>query len=129
MSEETVAIALPDDIRRARTIITAGRRIASASGLRWVALRIVGAHSHEGTAAGPLADLVSGLGGRLVCACARDVASGLVELSMREHSRVLVLGRSGRPRIFRRLLRGTTERILDAKRPFDVVVAAEGAQR
>ena len=37
--------------------------------------------------------------------------------------------KSGRPRIFRRLLRGTTERILDAKRPFDVVVAAEGAQR
>lgn len=128
MAEETVVIALPDDFSRARTIINAGRRIASASGMRWIALRIVGASSHERAAADELADLVSGLG-RLVCERAQDIASGLVELSMREHTRVLVIGRSGRPRILRRLRKGTTERILGAKRSFDIVVPTEGAHR
>lgn len=129
MNEETVAIALPDDSSRARTIINAGRRIASASGLRWIALRIVGASSQDRAVADDLADLVSGLGGRLLCARAQDIASGLVELSRREDTRVLVIGRSCRPWILRRLRRGTTERILGAKRSFDVVVATEGAHR
>lgn len=129
MGEENVAIALPDDTRRACTIISAGRRIARASGLQWIALRIVGDSTDDRVAVEELTDLVTGLGGRLLCIRARDIASGLLELSRREHARVLVIGRSCRPRILRRVRRGTTERILGAKRPFDVVVATEAVGR
>jgi K+-sensing histidine kinase KdpD len=129
MAEENVVIALPDDTDRACTIISAGRRIARAAGLQWVALRIVGNSSEHRVAVDELAPLVTGLGGRLLCARARDIASGLLELSRREHARVLVIGRSCRPKILRRVRRGTTERILSAKRPFDVVVASEAMSR
>src|SRR5262249_18338190 len=111
------------DPERARAIISRGRRIARYLGVEWVAVQIV-----QG-AAPNLGELVASLGGRLLCARARDIASALVELSCREHARLLVIGRSRRPRLLRRLRRGTTERILSARRPFDVVVAAEGVDR
>lgn len=126
-----MAIAVPADPERARAIISRGRRIARYFGLEWIALRIVRAPSpgDQGHTARDLFDLVNALGGRLLFAEARDIAAGLIELSCREHARVLVIGRSRRPRMLRRLKRGTTERILQAKRPFDVVVAAEGVDR
>jgi len=73
-----------------------------------------------------LRELVASLGGRLLCATARDIARALIEVARRERARLLVIGSSRRPRFLRRLKRGTTEEILRAKRPFDVVVAAEG---
>ena len=118
-----VAIAVPGDPERARAILARGRRIARYLGLDWIAVRIVSG----GDSARDLRDLVTAFGGRLLSAEARDIAKALVELSSREHARLLVIGRSKRPRILRRLRRGTTERILHAKRPFDVVIAAEGA--
>lgn len=120
MERGHVAIAVPGDPERARAILNRGRRIARYLGVGWVAVQIV-----QG-AASELGELVASLGGRLLCAQARDIAAALVELSCREHALVLVIGRSRRPRLLRRLRRGTTERILSAKRPFDVVVAAEG---
>jgi K+-sensing histidine kinase KdpD len=119
-----VAIAVPSDPERARAIISRGRRIARFFGLEWIAVQIVcTGSSHD------LSELVTDLGGRLLRAEARDIASAVIDLSCREHARVLVIGRSRRPRILRRLKRGTTERILNAKRPFDVIVAAEGVDR
>ncbi len=119
----SVAIAVPADPERARAIITRGRRIARFFNLDWIAVRIARGPSRD------LTDLVSGLGGRLVCEEARDIASALIDLTNREHARVLVIGRSRRPRLLRWLKRGTTERLLSAKRPFDIVVAAGGAER
>jgi len=126
-----VAIAVPGDPERVRAIISGGRRIARYFGLDWIAVRIVGARSSvdQRDRARELLDLVTALGGRLLFAEARDIAAGVIELSCREHARVLVIGRSRRPRMLRRLRRGTTERILQAKRPFDVVVTAEGVDR
>lgn len=122
MAVGQVAIALPGDAERAREVITRGRRVARQLGLEWIALRIT-AKREEVSAA--LTELVSALGGRLVLAESRDAAAALIELTCREEARVLVIGRSRRPRILRRLLRGTTERLLSAARPFDVLVAAE----
>jgi two-component system, OmpR family, sensor histidine kinase KdpD len=123
-----VAIAVPSDPERARAILARGRRIASRLGLDWVAVRIQVSRVSSDTTR-HLLDLVSALGGRLLCAEARDIATALVDLSRREQARILVIGASRRPRFLRRLKRGTTERILEAKRPFDVVVAAEGVDR
>jgi K+-sensing histidine kinase KdpD len=126
-----VAIAIPGDPELARAILARGRRIARTFGLDWIAVRIVRMQSSpdRDEPAADLPGLVSALGGRLLCAQGRDVACALIELSRHEHARVLVIGRSRRPRLLRRLRRGTTERILQARRPFDVVVAAEGADR
>ena len=115
-----VAIAVPADPELARAVLARGRRIASHFGLGWIAVRILTSPREERDA---LLDLVSALGGCLVCAEARDVASAIIEVSRREQSRLLVIGASRRPRFLRRLRRGTTERILRAKRPFDVIVA------
>ncbi len=119
----SVAIAIPSDLERARAIITRGRRIARFFNFDWVAFRIARHPSRD------LADLVSGLGGRLVSEEASDVASALIELTCREQARFLVIGRSRRPRLLRWLRRGTTERLLGATRPFDVVIASEGAEQ
>jgi K+-sensing histidine kinase KdpD len=138
-----VAIAVPGDPERAREVLSRGRRIARYFGLEWVAVRIIrtngerdggGRRSESADGAGDdgprdLRELVTALGGRLLCAEAHDIAAGLVELSRREHARVLVIGRSRRPWLLRRLRRGVTERILRAKRPFDVIVAAGEVER
>ncbi len=131
MESGNVAIAVPSDPERARAIITRGRRIARFFGLEWIALQIIHTSSavDRATVRRELSEVVSALGGRLLLAEARDIAAALIEMSQREHARVLVIGRSRRPRFMRRLKRGTTERILNAKRPFDVIVAAEGANR
>ena len=126
MDSGNVAIAVPGDPERARAIIGRGRRIARYFGLEWIAIRIV---SSPGEERDGLRELVNALGGFLICAEARDIAEGLIEVSRREHAQLLVIGRSRRPALLRRIKRGTTERILSAKRPFDVVVAAGGADR
>ena len=124
MQSGSVAIAVPGDPDRARAVLTRGRRIARYLGVEWIAVRI-----ERRPSAPDLLDLVTALGGRLLSIRARDVAQAIVELTGRERARVLVIGRSRRPPFLRRLKRGTTERILRAKRSFDVVVAAEGADR
>jgi K+-sensing histidine kinase KdpD len=120
-----VTIAVPGDPELARAVLTHGRRIARHLGVEWIAVRIV----TNGETSRDLQDIVNAFGGLLLCAKATDIARALIDLSCREHTRVLVLGRSRRPRFWRRLRRGTTERILRAKRPFDVVIAGEGADR
>jgi K+-sensing histidine kinase KdpD len=131
VDKPNVAIALPDDVEGARVVISRGRRIARDLGLEWIALRVLPAGSRSEARSGrsDLGELVSALGGRLVLAQARDVARAIIELSEREHVRLLVIGRSRRSRFLRRLRRGTTERLLRERRPFDVVIAAEGAGR
>lgn len=127
MEKSNIAIALPDDDERARSVIAGGRRIARSLGFEWIALRVVRASDDRDGDGARLADLVSAMGGRLVLAHATDIARTIIELTAREHARLLVIGRSRRPRLLRRIKRGTTERILSARRPFDVLVAAEGA--
>ena len=123
--DASVTIAVPSDPERAQAILTAGRRIARSLGLGWIAVRI----TRGRRTADELQTLVTAMGGTLRCERARDVAAALVDISSREGARVLVIGRSRRPRILRRLLRGTTERILAATPAFDVVITAHGASR
>jgi K+-sensing histidine kinase KdpD len=119
MDTGTVAIAIPADPELARAVLARGRRIASRFGLGWIAVRILTSPRERDA----LRELVDALGGSLVCAEARDVAAAIIEVSRREQSRLLVIGASRRPRFLRRLKRGVTERILQARRPFDVIVA------
>jgi K+-sensing histidine kinase KdpD len=128
VDKSNVAIALPDDDERARAVIARGRRIARYLGLEWIALRVVRASDDRDGDSSRLSDLVSAMGGRLVLAHATDVARTIVELTAREHARLLVIGRSRRPRLLRLIKRGTTERILSAPRLFDVVVTADGIE-
>lgn len=125
MEKSSVAIALPADPERAHAVITRGRRIARALGLEWIALRIAGS-PRDGDAA--LSELVTALGGRIVLTHANDIARAIIELSEREHVRLLVLGRSRRPRFFR-LKRRVTDQILRSPRAFDVVIACDGGER
>jgi two-component system sensor histidine kinase KdpD len=127
VGDENVAIAVPGDPKRARAVLARGRRIARNLGLQWIAVRIEVSGRRAAEARG-LADLVTALGGRLLFAEGPDIATAIVDLSCRERARILVIGASRRPRFLRRLKRGTTERILEAKRPFDVVIAAEGVE-
>jgi len=128
VGQPTVAIALPDDVEHARAVMTRGRRVARYLGLDWVALRVVRASESDGDDR-DLRDLVAALGGRLVLAHGQDIARAILDLSEREHTRVLVIGRSRRPPLLRRIRRGTTEQIVHAKRAFDVLIAAEGVER
>ena len=131
-----VAIAVPADVEVARAVLARGRRLADRLGIGWLAVLIQTpalrprrmSPAHVQTIQ-RLFDLVLSLGGQLLCAEADDVATGLIELSRQENAEVLVLGASRRPSLLRRLIPGTTERVLRARRPFDVIVTREGADR
>jgi len=124
-----LAIGVPADPDAARVVLTHGRRLAQRLGLGWIAVLIRNGSTAHNDSVGRVFELVLALGGHLLCAEANDVAAGLIEVSRREHAQLLVIGPSRRPRILRRFVRGTTERILQARRPFDVVVAGEGVDR
>jgi K+-sensing histidine kinase KdpD len=119
-----VAIALPPDERAATAVLRRGRRLASQLGVGWVAIFV----AKSGRTAASMRDLVATLGGELIAREARDVAAAVVDLSRRQGVRWLVIGSSRRPRLLRRIITGTTEQILRAPRPFDVVIAREGAE-
>ncbi len=124
MRAGNVAIALPPDPQAATAVLRRGRRIASQLGLSWIAIFI----ARSARAVQQMRDLVDPFGGELICAPADDVAAAVVDLSRREGARLLVIGPSRRPRLLRRWVRGTTEEILAARRPFDVVVARDGVE-
>jgi K+-sensing histidine kinase KdpD len=122
VSTDSIAIALPSHLPTARAVLTHGRRLARHLGLGWIAVFV---QRRRDERAARVAELVSASGGVLVCERADDVAAALIEIAERERAAILVIGASRRPRILRRFIRGTTERILRAPRPFDVVVARE----
>jgi K+-sensing histidine kinase KdpD len=128
VAEGNVAIAVPSDPERAHALLARGRRIARTLGVGWVAVRVQMPPAGDETTR-RLRELVTTLGGRLLWAEADDVARAIIDLSCREGARILVIGPSGRWPLLRRLRRGTTDRILEARRPFDVVVAAPGTAR
>lgn len=128
MAEGNVAIAVPSDPERARSVLAKGRRLARTLGVGWVAVRVQVPPAGGGTTR-HLRELVTTLGGRLLSVEAEDVARGVIDLSCREGAHLLVIGASSRWPFMRRLRRGTTERILEARPPFDVVVAAPGSAR
>ena len=123
-----VAIAIPADVRAARTLLARGRRLAARFGGHWFAL-LVRTNSRERRAAGDIGRLVSSLGGELHCADAKDVADALIDLSQQARADILVIGASRRLPLLRRFSTGTTEKLLRASRPFDLVVTAAGADR
>jgi K+-sensing histidine kinase KdpD len=123
-----IAIALPADPEVARAVLSRGRRLARHLGLGWVAILIQTPSRAAREGVRSVRELVSAAGGRILCRESRDVAAALLEASMDERARLLVIGASRRPRFLRRLLRGTTERLLEARRSFDVVVARPGAE-
>jgi two-component system, OmpR family, sensor histidine kinase KdpD len=127
VSADHVAIALPADPEVAQTVLHRGRRLARYLGIDWVAILIQPPSQAEQETARRMRDLVAAAGGRMLCRQSRDVARALVEVSRAERARLLVIGASRRPRFLRRLIRGTTERLIEARRPFDVVVAHPGA--
>ncbi len=122
MTTDSIAIALPAHLPTARAVLIHGRRLARHLGLGWIAVFV---QRKRDDRAKRMAELVSESGGTLVCERADDVASALLEIAEREHAALLVIGASRRPRLLRRLIRGETERILRAPRPFDVVVTGE----
>jgi K+-sensing histidine kinase KdpD len=119
-----VAIALPPELGAASAVLRRGRRLASQLGVGWVAI-FVARSTHAITR---MRELVAPLGGELVATDGADIAAAVVDLSRREGAQFLVIGASRRPRLLRRFVSGTTERILRAPRPFDVVVAREGVE-
>ncbi len=127
VSADHVAIALPADPEVAQTVLHRGRRLARNLGIDWVAILIQTTTRAAQEPARRVSDLVTAAGGRMLCRQADDVAAALVEVSCAEQAQLLVIGVSRRPRFLRRLIRGTTERLLEARRPFDVVVAHPGA--
>lgn len=129
MTNGHIAIGVPADPDAARTVLRRGRQLANHLGLGWVAVLIRTGRDARAEAIRSVFELVLGSGGNLLCADAPDVAAGLIEVSLRQKARLLVIGASRRPRLLRRFVRGTTERILEAKPPFDVVVAGEGVDR
>lgn len=124
MTTDSVAIALPAHLPTARAVLLHGRRLAQHLGLGWIAVFVQRKRDER---ANRMAELVGESGGTLVYERADDVAAALIEIAERERAALLVIGASRRPRILRRLIRGETERILRAPRPFDVVVAREVA--
>jgi K+-sensing histidine kinase KdpD len=116
---------VPADIELAHEILREGRRLATRIGLGWVALLVQtrSLRPARRETVRNLSELVMALGGQMVCEEADDVALALIQLSQRERAPLLVIGPSKRPRFLRRLISGTTERVLRAKRPFDVIVA------
>ena len=119
MTADSIAIALPAHLPTARAVLIHGRRLARHLGLGWIAVFV---QRKRDDRAKRMAELVSESGGTLLCEHADDVASALLQIAEREHAAILVIGTSRRPRILRRFIRGETERILRAQRPFDVVV-------
>lgn len=124
MTTDSIAIALPAHLPTARAVLIHGRRLARHLGLGWIAVFV---QRKRDDRAKRVAELVSESGGTLVYERADDIASALLEIAEREHAALLVIGASRRPRLLRRLIRGETERILRAPRPFDVVVTGEEA--
>jgi K+-sensing histidine kinase KdpD len=120
VTADSIAIALPADLPTARAVLTHGRRLAHHLGLGWIAVFVQ--RRRDQRAAG-VAELVTSSGGILVYERADDIAAALIEIAERERAAILVIGASRRPRILRRFIRGTTERILRAPRPFDVVIS------
>jgi K+-sensing histidine kinase KdpD len=113
-----LAIGVPADLEVAREVLNCGRRIARRLGVEWTAVVIASRQR-----AASVIELAAALGGRVLCAQSRDVARALIDVSRLDGAGLLVIGPSRRPRFLRRLVRGTTERILEAPRPFDVVIA------
>lgn len=124
MTADNIAIALPAHLPTARAVLIHGRQLARHLGLGWIAVFV---QQKRDDRAKRMAELVGESGGTLVYEHGDDVATTLLEIAEREHAAILVIGASRRPRILRRLIRGETERILRAPRPFDVVVAREEA--
>ena len=124
MTTDSIAIALPAHLPTARAVLTHGRRLARHLGLEWIAVFV---QQKRDERVNRMAELVSESGGTLVYERADDVATALIEIAERERAAILVIGASRRPRLLRRFIRGETERILRAPRPFDVVVAHEEA--
>jgi K+-sensing histidine kinase KdpD len=122
VTADSIAIALPADLPTARAVLSHGRKLARHLGLGWIAVYV---QRRRGERAASVAELVRASGGILVCERAEDVAAALLEITERERAAILVIGASRRPRLLRRFIRGKTERILRASRPFDVVVSSE----
>ncbi len=129
MEEGTIAIALSADAESAHELLNHGRRIARDLGLPWTALFIEPATDVSSKRLSTLETLVASYGGDLRHIVRDDVVGALLDLARDIHTHLLVIGPSRRPRFLRRLIRGTTERILEAKRPFPVAVAGKGAKR
>lgn len=126
-----VAVAVPRDVDRARRILARGRSAARSLGLTWMAVRVERRRrfSIRRRSLSALSDLAGALGGTFECVYAHDVASALIDFAKREHSPILVVGQPRRFAVLRWLRPGIAEQILSAKRPFDVLIAGEVAER
>ena len=123
-----IAIAVPADPAAAHELLNSGRRIARTMGAHWIAL-LIRTNRRERKAVASLDRLVTSLGGELRCIDGVDVAEALTVASAQEAADVLVIGASRRPRLLRRIVRGTTEKLLRARRSFDLIIAASEGRR
>lgn len=125
MDRGPIAIALPADAESALAALIHGRRLAHDLGLPWMALFV----DRRGDHVPELSALVEAQGGDLLHASAEDVVPALVDLARAVHAQLLVIGASRRPRVLRRLVRGTTERLIGSARPFPIVVTGRRGRR
>jgi K+-sensing histidine kinase KdpD len=133
MSDGVLAIGVPDDMEVARELLARGRWLARAFGLAWIAVMVEKKPARRrrsgaaDSARQMVSDLVSALGGEIRCAEGDDVSTALLRVAHEENAAILLIGHSQRPRVLRRLVRGTTEQLLGARRSFDVIVSGRSA--
>jgi K+-sensing histidine kinase KdpD len=114
----SVGVALPEDPEIAEELVARAMTLARRFNGRWVAFVIC----NDGVTSLPQAELAMRNGGTVFFCESGDIAETLLELAAREQIDVLILGPPARRW---RLRRSIVERVVAARRSFDVVVTGQ----
>ena len=121
----SVGVALPEDADLAQELCGRAAELAQRLNGRWVAFVICNDALPSPRAENALrqAELAMRSGGTVFFCEGEDIAQTLIALASRERVDILILGTPAHRWPFRR---NTVERVVRAKRPFDVVVVGNG---
>src|SRR5581483_11285313 len=122
----SVGVALPEDADVANELVERAAELAKRFNGPWIAFVICNDALPSERAENALrhAELAMRRGGTVFFCEGDDVAETLLELAAREQVDILILGAPAGRRRFRR---GTVERVVRARRPFDVIVVGDGS--
>jgi K+-sensing histidine kinase KdpD len=112
----SIGVALPEDAAVAETLVTRTAALAQRLSGRWVAFIFSARNSME------RANMAMRAGGTVFCYEAEDIAQALLEIGARERIDLLILGSPKPGGFLARFRPDTTDRVIRAERPFDVVV-------
>jgi len=120
----SVGVALPEDADVAQELVGRAAELAQRLNGRWVAFVICNDALPSERAQNALrqAELAMRSGGTVFFCEGEDVAQTLLALASRERIDILILGA---PAQRWRLRRGTVDRVVRARRAFDVVVVGQ----